>query len=78
MILFSQEQKTTLHAAPNARPNQSSQSSSVPDILICMLKDTTAEHRAHLFDLKCKICTGKWKKEKAQLQCTHHNIQQTP
>nr|XP_046199272.1 death-inducer obliterator 1-like [Oncorhynchus gorbuscha] len=52
------EQKTTLHAAPKARPSQPSQSSSVPDILNCMLKDTTAEHRAHLFDLKCKICTG--------------------
>ncbi|XP_042359018.1 death-inducer obliterator 1 isoform X2 [Plectropomus leopardus] len=23
-----------------------------------MLKDTTAEHRTHLFDLNCKICTG--------------------
>lgn len=21
--------------------------------------DTTEEHRAHLFDLNCKICTGK-------------------
>uniref|UniRef100_A0A8P4G2L5 TFIIS central domain-containing protein n=1 Tax=Dicentrarchus labrax TaxID=13489 RepID=A0A8P4G2L5_DICLA len=30
----------------------------VPDILACMLKDTTSEHKAHLFDLKCKICTG--------------------
>nr|XP_046221195.1 LOW QUALITY PROTEIN: death-inducer obliterator 1-like [Oncorhynchus gorbuscha] len=52
------EQKSTLPATPKARPNQSSQNSSVPDILSCMLKDTTAEHRAHLFDLKCKICTG--------------------
>ncbi|CAB1329381.1 unnamed protein product [Coregonus sp. 'balchen'] len=43
---------------PNQAPEPSSQSSSVPDILSCMLKDTTAEHRAHLFDLKCKICTG--------------------
>ncbi|KAL7837223.1 hypothetical protein SRHO_G00269340 [Serrasalmus rhombeus] len=33
-------------------------SSAVPDILSSMLKDTTAEHRAHLFDLNCKICTG--------------------
>lgn len=23
------------------------------------LVDTTEEHRAHLFDLNCKICTGK-------------------
>ncbi|KAM8830818.1 uncharacterized protein ACB058_018966 [Synchiropus picturatus] len=29
-----------------------------PDLLTCMLKDTTSEHKAHLFDLKCKICTG--------------------
>ncbi|XP_066526286.1 death-inducer obliterator 1 isoform X2 [Hoplias malabaricus] len=33
-------------------------SSALPDILGSMLKDTTAEHRAHLFDLNCKICTG--------------------
>nr|XP_057908120.1 uncharacterized protein si:ch73-181d5.4 [Doryrhamphus excisus] len=30
----------------------------MPDVLTCMLKDTTSEHKAHLFDLKCKICTG--------------------
>ena len=24
-----------------------------------LLIDTTDEHRAHLFDLNCKICTGK-------------------
>uniref|UniRef100_A0A3B3RY54 TFIIS central domain-containing protein n=1 Tax=Paramormyrops kingsleyae TaxID=1676925 RepID=A0A3B3RY54_9TELE len=33
-------------------------SAPVPDIFSSMLKDTTAEHRAHLFDLNCKICTG--------------------
>ncbi|CDQ61534.1 unnamed protein product [Oncorhynchus mykiss] len=31
--------------------------SSLPDIF-SMMRDTTAEHRAHLFDLNCKICTG--------------------
>uniref|UniRef100_A0A3B4Z4W1 TFIIS central domain-containing protein n=1 Tax=Stegastes partitus TaxID=144197 RepID=A0A3B4Z4W1_9TELE len=31
---------------------------SMPDIFSNMLKDTTAEHRTHLFDLNCKICTG--------------------
>lgn len=31
----------------------------MPDILSSMLKDTTSEHRTHLFDLNCKICTGK-------------------
>jgi len=30
----------------------------MPDIFSIMLKDTTAEHKAHLFDLNCKICTG--------------------
>ncbi|XP_038659689.1 death-inducer obliterator 1-like isoform X2 [Scyliorhinus canicula] len=29
------------------------------DIFSSMLKDTTDEHRAHLFDLNCRICTGK-------------------
>ncbi|XP_051886900.1 death-inducer obliterator 1-like isoform X2 [Pristis pectinata] len=31
----------------------------LPDIFSSMLKDTTNEHRAHLFDLNCRICTGK-------------------
>lgn len=30
----------------------------MPDIFSAMLKDTTAEHKTHLFDVKCKICTG--------------------
>ncbi|CAH2303124.1 death-inducer obliterator 1 [Pelobates cultripes] len=30
----------------------------LPDIFSSMLSDTTSQHRAHLFDLKCKICTG--------------------
>ncbi|XP_077612967.1 death-inducer obliterator 1-like [Crocuta crocuta] len=28
------------------------------DAVSSMLKDTTGQHRAHLFDLNCKICTG--------------------
>ncbi|CAK6447258.1 unnamed protein product [Pipistrellus nathusii] len=28
------------------------------DLFSSMLKDTTGQHRAHLFDLNCKICTG--------------------
>lgn len=32
--------------------------SSMPGIFSSMLKDTTSEHRTHLFDLNCKICTG--------------------
>uniref|UniRef100_S4RF74 Death inducer-obliterator 1 n=1 Tax=Petromyzon marinus TaxID=7757 RepID=S4RF74_PETMA len=29
------------------------------DIMSSMLTDTTDQHKAHLFDLNCKICTGK-------------------
>ncbi|KAK5894952.1 hypothetical protein CesoFtcFv8_011592 [Champsocephalus esox] len=55
----STEQKKNLPAlAPKTRTSQPNQGSAVPDILSCMLKDTTSEHKAHLFDLKCKICTG--------------------
>ncbi|TNN40894.1 Death-inducer obliterator 1 [Liparis tanakae] len=54
-----QEQKKSLPApALKTRTSQPSQRSALPDILACMLKDTTSEHKAHLFDLKCKICTG--------------------
>lgn len=60
-----QEQKKCLPApapALKTRTVQSSQGSVIPDILSCMLKDTTSEHKAHLFDLKCKICTGELKR----------------
>ncbi|XP_029291765.1 death-inducer obliterator 1 [Cottoperca gobio] len=57
--LASQELKKSLPSpAFKTRASQPSQCSAVPDILACMLKDTTSEHKAHLFDLKCKICTG--------------------
>lgn len=36
----------------------------MPDIFSSMLKDTTSKHRTHLFDLNCKICTGKCNKLK--------------
>ncbi|XP_061591772.1 death-inducer obliterator 1 isoform X3 [Cololabis saira] len=53
------EQKRNVSAPPvKPRVNQLIQNSAVPNILSCMLKDTTSEHKAHLFDLKCKICTG--------------------
>lgn len=62
VYVASQEQKKSLPAsALKTRTTQPSQGSAVPDILACMLKDTTSEHKAHLFDLKCKICTGKLK-----------------
>ncbi|XP_023652557.2 death-inducer obliterator 1 isoform X2 [Paramormyrops kingsleyae] len=49
-----------LASAPVAavKASQEAASAPVPDIFSSMLKDTTAEHRAHLFDLNCKICTG--------------------
>ncbi|KAJ6665756.1 hypothetical protein lerEdw1_002126 [Lerista edwardsae] len=48
----SDEQQESDRAAP--------EKSSVPllDVFSSMLKDTTSQHRAHLFDLNCKICTG--------------------
>ncbi|XP_047222134.1 uncharacterized protein si:ch73-181d5.4 isoform X2 [Girardinichthys multiradiatus] len=55
----STEQVKVLPAQPSkARVIQPSKNKKMPDILSCMLKDTTSEHKAHLFDLKCKICTG--------------------
>ncbi|KAA8590837.1 hypothetical protein FQN60_001780, partial [Etheostoma spectabile] len=55
-MVASQEQKKSFPAP--ALKTRISQGRAVPDILACMLKDTTSEHKAHLFDLKCKICTG--------------------
>ncbi|KAG7228157.1 hypothetical protein INR49_013440, partial [Caranx melampygus] len=54
----SQEQKRSLPTPALKTRTPSSQGSAIPDILTCMLKDTTSEHKTHLFDLKCKICTG--------------------
>lgn len=47
-----QEQQESVRAVP--------EQSAAPllDIFSSMLKDTTSQHRAHLFDLNCKICTG--------------------
>ncbi|XP_061114187.1 death-inducer obliterator 1-like isoform X2 [Conger conger] len=39
-------------------PRQPDVVSPVTDHFSKMLKDTTAEHRTHLFNLNCKICTG--------------------
>ncbi|XP_062947763.1 death-inducer obliterator 1 isoform X2 [Cynocephalus volans] len=48
----SEEQQESVRAVPEKSP--------VPllDVFSSMLKDTTSQHRAHLFDLNCKICTG--------------------
>lgn len=50
--LWLQEQQEAVRTAPER--------SVAPALDICssMLKDTTGQHRAHLFDLNCKICTG--------------------
>ncbi|XP_059385331.1 death-inducer obliterator 1-like isoform X2 [Carassius carassius] len=51
-------QEDTRPTSVSQAPVSTGKGSSVPDIFSSMLKDTTAEHRAHLFDLNCKICTG--------------------
>ncbi|KAK7127884.1 hypothetical protein R3I93_020458 [Phoxinus phoxinus] len=51
-------QEDTLSTSAQQAPVSAGKGSSMPDIFSIMLKDTTAEHRAHLFDLNCKICTG--------------------
>lgn len=33
------------------------------DIFGLLVGDTTGQHKSHLFDLNCKICTGKQKSE---------------
>lgn len=53
----------------DARPSSSQEQESVRavpeksaapslDVFSSMLKDTTSQHRAHLFDLNCRVCTG--------------------
>ncbi|XP_061487021.1 death-inducer obliterator 1 isoform X2 [Rhineura floridana] len=42
--------------ADRAAPEKSS--TPILDVFSSMLQDTTSQHRAHLFDLNCKICTG--------------------
>uniref|UniRef100_A0A8C9KM29 TFIIS central domain-containing protein n=1 Tax=Panthera tigris altaica TaxID=74533 RepID=A0A8C9KM29_PANTA len=51
-LVAPQEQQESVRAVP--------EQSAAPllDIFSSMLKDTTSQHRAHLFDLNCKICTG--------------------
>ncbi|XP_036447686.1 death-inducer obliterator 1 isoform X2 [Colossoma macropomum] len=52
----SSEEKASASQVKPAQPRKVS--TAVSDIISSMLKDTTSEHRAHLFDLKCRICTG--------------------
>ncbi|KAI5279840.1 Death-Inducer Obliterator 1 [Manis pentadactyla] len=47
----SDEQQESVRAVPES-------TAPLLDVFSSMLKDTTSQHRAHLFDLNCKICTG--------------------
>uniref|UniRef100_A0A3B4BG84 Death inducer-obliterator 1 n=1 Tax=Periophthalmus magnuspinnatus TaxID=409849 RepID=A0A3B4BG84_9GOBI len=49
----------------------------MPDIFSSMLKDTTSEHRTHLFDLNCKICTGQKKEEELLAKKEKHVKKET-
>ncbi|KAL2103618.1 hypothetical protein ACEWY4_000486 [Coilia grayii] len=57
-------QNSRIKKIPPNKPSQQltkvqpAHSSITVDIISNMLKDTTSEHKAHLFDLKCRICTG--------------------
>ncbi|XP_071377334.1 death-inducer obliterator 1 [Centroberyx affinis] len=52
------ESSSTPSVSAQASAVEGNSGSSMPDIFNTMLKDTTAEHRTHLFDLNCKICAG--------------------
>ncbi|XP_037626055.1 death-inducer obliterator 1 isoform X3 [Sebastes umbrosus] len=52
------ESSSTPSASAQPSTAEGNSGSSMPDIFSTMLKDTTSEHRTHLFDLNCKICTG--------------------
>lgn len=61
-LIYPQDQEesgSTPSASAQASAAEGNSGSSMLDIFSSMLKDTTSEHRAHLFDLNCKICTGK-------------------
>lgn len=49
---FSSQEQESVRAVPekSAAPSL--------DVFSSMLKDTTSQHRAHLFDLNCRVCTG--------------------
>ncbi|XP_077569688.1 uncharacterized protein LOC144194458 isoform X2 [Stigmatopora nigra] len=54
---------STLTVSLKNKMSEPSRGSTIPDVLSRMLKDTTSQHKAHLFDLKCKICTGQIREE---------------
>ncbi|XP_064154606.1 death-inducer obliterator 1 isoform X1 [Anguilla rostrata] len=52
------EREDRSHLSAPANPRQPNVVSPDADLFSKMLKDTTSEHRTHLFNLNCKICTG--------------------
>ncbi|KAM6980810.1 death-inducer obliterator 1-like [Aplochiton taeniatus] len=58
MVSSAEQEELSFATLGSAQGSSAGGNSSMPDIFSTMLKDTTAEHRAHLFDLNCKICTG--------------------
>ncbi|KAI1892800.1 hypothetical protein AGOR_G00137250 [Albula goreensis] len=53
------EQENRDPTSPLCKPSQHNVASPATDFFSMMLNDTTAEHRTHLFNLNCKICTGR-------------------
>ncbi|KAG9332568.1 hypothetical protein JZ751_014666 [Albula glossodonta] len=53
------EQENRAPTSPLCKPSQHNVASPATDFFSMMLNDTTAEHRTHLFNLNCKICTGR-------------------
>ncbi|XP_039527267.1 death-inducer obliterator 1 isoform X1 [Pimephales promelas] len=51
----SEEKRCVSRPKPTPARDASSDASGLVD---CMLKDSTTEHKRHLFDLNCRICTG--------------------
>lgn len=58
--LCAQDQDESDSTSLVSAQSSAAEGGSMPDIFGSMLKDTTSEHRTHLFDLNCKICTGKF------------------
>ncbi|CAM9331115.1 unnamed protein product, partial [Lampetra planeri] len=60
IILCVSRTKMSLAPLPSgtSQPSAAEGDSSMPDIFSSMLKDTTSEHKTHLFDLNCKNITS--------------------
>uniref|UniRef100_A0A8D0HG50 TFIIS central domain-containing protein n=1 Tax=Sphenodon punctatus TaxID=8508 RepID=A0A8D0HG50_SPHPU len=58
MVLFELDLFALKEHQESARAAPEKSSAPFLDVFSSMLNDTTSQHRAHLFDLNCKICTG--------------------